>query len=172
MSSWCRNSTKSTILESWESQLFNFEGISVWRCVYLEMRLSRGQTTKSSIRNRSLEAFLRSEINNKHHFGKLRVSAFQRRGNSLLRMRRSRDMTISNRTTSWSDEEVVNSKSLFRGLPEVENQQEKSLIWKTENSRNTISKELTHEDASISRFNQFESDHFVVRRLCRHAFGK
>ena len=57
----------------------------------------------ASIRNRPLEAFLRSKCNKKHHSEKLRVSAFQFRRNQRLRMRLSRATAISNRTAPRSD---------------------------------------------------------------------
>ena len=46
---------------------------------------------------------MRSKFNKKHHFEKLRVSAFQFRRNWRLRMRLSRAMAISNRTAPRSD---------------------------------------------------------------------
>ena len=58
---------------------------------------------KASIRTRCLEAFLRSKFNTKKENGKLRVSGIQFRKNLRLRMRLSRDMAFSNRTSLWSD---------------------------------------------------------------------
>ena len=65
---------------------------------------------------------------------------------------------------------VIDLKSTFRGRVEVEIQQ-KASFWKAESLSFPISKELASEDASISRYGDFESDHFVVRRLRRRAFG-
>ena len=64
----------------------------------------------------------------------------------------------------------VDSKSLFRGLHEVKIQQ-KITFWKAESLSFSVSKELECENASIARYKRFESDHFVVRRLRRRAFG-
>ena len=64
----------------------------------------------------------------------------------------------------------VDSKSLFRGLPEIENQQKIS-NWKAERLRNPISKELAAKDASIASYNDFDSDRSAVGRLRRRAFG-
>ena len=58
----------------------------------------------------------------------------------------------------------MDSKSTFRGCLEV-HIQHKAPFWKAESSSFSISKELAPEDASISRYDRFESDHFVVRRL-------
>ncbi|MEC7901273.1 MAG: hypothetical protein VX385_05560, partial [Acidobacteriota bacterium] len=46
------------------------------------------------------------------------------------------------------------SKSLFRGLPEVEIQQ-KIPLWKAESLSFSVSKELASEDASIARYGDF-----------------
>ena len=54
--------------------------------------------------------------------------------------------------------------------PEVENQQ-KASFCKAESLSFSVSKELASEDASISRYERFESDDFVVRRLRRRASG-
>ena len=43
--------------------------------------------------------------------------------------------------------------------------------WKAESLRNSVSKELAPEDASIESYSDFESDHFVVGRLRRRASG-
>ena len=59
---------------------------------------------------------------------------------------------------------------MFRCLPEVEIQQ-KIAFWKAESLRNSVSKESEPKDASIESNSDFESDHFVVRRLRRRAFG-
>ena len=65
---------------------------------------------------------------------------------------------------------VTDSKSLFRGLPEVKIQQ-KTAVWTAESLSFSVSKELAPEDASIARYSDFESDHFVAGRLRRHASG-
>ena len=64
----------------------------------------------------------------------------------------------------------VDSKSLFRGLPEVKIQQ-KMAFWKAESLSFSVLKELAREDASIASYSDFESDHFVVGRLRRRASG-
>ena len=64
----------------------------------------------------------------------------------------------------------MDSKSAFRGLPEVQIQQ-KIAFWKAESLSFSVLKELAPEDASIARYGDFESNHFVVGRLRRRAFG-
>ena len=64
----------------------------------------------------------------------------------------------------------VDSKSLFRGLPEVQIQQ-KIAFWKAESLSFSVLKELAPKDASIESYSDFESDHFVVGRLRRRASG-
>ena len=51
---------------------------------------------------------------------------------------------------------AIDSKSTFRGLPEVELQQ-KAPIWKAERLSFSISKELTPEDIAIKSYEQIES---------------
>ena len=43
--------------------------------------------------------------------------------------------------------------------------------WKAESLRNSVSKELAPEDASIGSYSDFESDRSAVGRLRRRAFG-
>ena len=62
----------------------------------------------------------------------------------------------------------VDSKSPFRGLPEVKIQQNIE-NWKVESLRNPVSKELASKDASIASYSDFESDRSAVGRLRRRA---
>ena len=55
---------------------------------------------------------------------------------------------------------------MFRRLPEVEIQQ-KIANWKAESLRNSVSKELASEDASIASYSDFEPGRFAVGRLRR-----
>ena len=64
----------------------------------------------------------------------------------------------------------MDSKSAFRGLPQVQIQQ-KIAFWKAESLSFSVLKESAPEDASIESYSDFESDHFVVGRLRRRAFG-
>ena len=57
-----------------------------------------------------------------------------------------------------------------RDLPEVKMQQHIAR-WKAESLRNSISKELAPEEASIESHGDFESDRSAVGRLRRRAFG-
>ena len=72
----------------------------------------------------------------------------------------------SSKTGFWG----VDSKSLFRGLPELKIQQ-KIAFWKAESLSFSVLKELAPEDASIASYSDFESDHFLVGRLRRRASG-
>ena len=64
----------------------------------------------------------------------------------------------------------MTSESLFRGLLGVKFQQ-KIANWKAESLRNSVSKELASEDASIGSYSDFESDRSAVGHLRRRAFG-
>ena len=62
--------------------------------------------------------------------------------------------------------EIGDPESPFRGLPEIEIQQQIA-NWKAESLRNSVSKELASEDASIASYSDFESDRGAVGRLRR-----
>ena len=78
------------------------------------------------------------------------------------RRRRPTAKRSDSRSLIWG----VDSKSLFRGLPEVAIQQ-KIADWKAGRLSNPISKESTPEEASIVSYRDFESDRFAVGRLRR-----
>ena len=74
-------------------------------------------------------------------------------------------------TPKASDDEVVRSKPQFRRRFEVEIQR-KIAIWKAASLTNSISKESTSDDITISTYDDFESDHFVVGRLRRRTASR
>ena len=125
----------------------------------------------------------------KHDFRKMRIRVTLDEFRELPpKARRRRRLTTkssdhevvrprSGPTPKASDDEVVYSKSRFRRRFVVEIRR-KIAIWKAESLTNSISKELASDDITISTYDDFESDHFVVGRLRRRtsswsdAFGE